>query len=811
MKKYLIAFLLTLTTLPAAVQAQSSMTDEEIARYVQREAQKGIPESTIVTRLVERGVSVERIRSLQKKYAKDSGRTMGARDISPARKTTNDDKRLRKNAAAGHLQHAEPGIDDYAGELSFMLPDSLLNHEIRYMQTKPTDVFGRNIFNQKNLTFEPNLNIATPADYRLGPGDAVFVDIWGASQKTYTATVSPDGMLNLEGFGPVSVSGLTVAQAQSRLSATLGSRYAGSRLRLSVGETKSISVNVMGEVLTPGTYTLSPFATVFQALYSAGGINDIGTLRDIKVYRDGRLVTSVDVYDYILNGNLRGNVRLASGDVIVVGPYDCIVTVSGKVKRPMRYEMKPSESVATLIKYAGGFTGDAYENNLRLIRKAGGNYSVHTIGEFDRSAFQLLDGDSLAVDATLMRYRNMVEIKGAVQRPGMYQMDGEITTVRSLIEASGGLLEEAVTARGIMHRRKADRTLEVLAIDLAGLLDRREPDIALRNEDVLFIPSREDQLKEQILSIMGEVTYPGIYDYAEGTTLEDLVLQAGGLTNAASTVRVDVNRRIRHSDAKSSSSEIARTFTFSLKEGFIVDGEPGFTLEPFDEVIVRRSPGYTQQENVSVMGEITFAGTYALTNKGLRLSDLIHRAGGLKDEAYAQGAHLERPLSEDDKTQIESMLRLATSGDSISLAKLNLSGHKTVGINLDKALANPGDDRWDIVLKEGDRLIIPQYDNTVSINGEVMMPNTVAYVEGQKLDYYINSAGGYSLKAKTRRAFAVHMNGTVTRVKKASDIRPGSTIVVPSKSTRERASLAQILSIGTTSVAMIAALLSAFK
>ncbi|MCH5181596.1 MAG: SLBB domain-containing protein [Prevotellaceae bacterium] len=809
MKKYFLSFLLAVTVLPQT-QAQSTMSDQEIAAFVQREAQKGTPESTIVTRLVERGVSVDRIRNLQKKYAKDSGRTLGTRDISLST-APESSRRLRKGTAAGHQQQPVSEEKDYAGELAFLLPDSLLDYEAEVIKLKTTDVFGRNIFNQKNLTFEPNLNISMPADYRLGPGDAVFVDIWGASQKTFTSTVSPDGMLNIEGFGPVNVNGLTIVQAQNRLNATLGSRYAGSRLRLTVGETKSISVNVMGEVVTPGTYTLSPFATVFQALYSAGGVGDIGTLRDIKVYRDGRLVTSVDVYDYILNGNLRGNVRLASGDVIVVGPYDCIVTISGKVKRPMRYEMKKNESVATLIKYAGGFMGNAYEDNLRLVRKAGESYSVYTIGEFDRGTFQLLDGDSLSVDSTLARYSNMVELKGAVRRPGMYQMDGDIATVRALIEAGGGLLEEAVTARGIIHRRKADRTLEVQAFDIAGLMTHRDPDITLRNEDIVFIPSREDQLREQKLSITGEVTYPGTYNYAEGTTLEDLVLQAGGLTNAASTVRVDVNRRIRHSDAQSSSSEIAHTYTFSLKDGFVVDGEPGFTLEPFDEVIVRRSPGYTEQENVTVSGEIAFAGTYAMTSKNMRLSDLILRAGGLKDEAYSAGAHLERLLSEDDEAQIASMLKMATSGDSINLSKLTFSGHKNVGINLDMALSNPGDDRWDIVLKEGDHLFIPQYDNTVSINGEVMMPNTVAYIEGKKLDYYINSAGGYSLKAKTRRAFAVHMNGTVTRVKKASDIRPGSTIIVPSKPERERASLAQILSIGTTSVAMIAALLSAFK
>lgn len=449
------------------------------------------------------------------------------------------------------------------------------------------------------------MNIATPQDYRLGPGDAVYVDVWGASQQRFESTVSPDGTINIENYGPVDVDGLTVAQANHRLRATLGKRYGGSNIRLTVGQTKTITVDVMGEVQVPGTYTLSAFATVFNALYMAGGTNDIGTLRNIKIFRNKRLISTCDIYDYILNGNMKGNVRLASGDVIVVGAYECLVNITGKVKRPMYYEMKEKESVGTLIKYAGGFTGDAYQGNINLMRKAGGELSVYSIDEFERNSFHLADGDSVSVDSTLQRYRNMVEIKGAVMRPGKYQMDGNITTIRQLIEAAGGLSEDAFTPRAFIHRMKEDRTLEVIDVDVKGIMDHSVADITLKNEDVFFIPSTKLMQEERTLSIIGEINYPGVYNYAENTSLETFILQAGGLKDAASLIKVDVSRRLRNQEADHSGTQVAQTFSFSLKDGFVIDGTPGFILEPFDEVYVRRSPGYVPQQHVSIEGEIT--------------------------------------------------------------------------------------------------------------------------------------------------------------------------------------------------------------
>ena len=810
--------------------AQLGMSDTQIMEYIVQQNAKGTSRDKIVKQLIERGVTIEQIRKAKEKYEKQQkGTVPGARNISGAEpdnftriRKNNGDKRRNEQTTGRRPQRSDrenpddPTLserdrtrlqqartDAYNDELDAFLPDSMGYFTNDYEQFVEDEeegkikVFGRNIFNNKRLTFEPNMNIATPDDYRLGPGDEVYIDVWGASQQRFECTVSPEGVINIENFGPVQVSGLTVAQTNARLRSTLGARYAGSDVRLTVGQTRTITVDVMGEVKTPGTYTLSAFSTVFHALYMAGGTNDIGTLRNIKVFRNGRQITTCDIYDYILNGNMKGNVRLQPGDVVVVGSYECLVQVTGKVKRPMYYEMKSTESVGTLLRYAGGFTGDAYDQLVRLIRKSGGQLSVFSLDEFERGNFQLADGDSVAVDSTLQRYRNMVEVKGAVFRTGKYQMDGSITTVRQLIEAAGGLCEDAMKTRAVLHRLTDERRLQVVQVDLQGILAHTAPDIALRNEDVLFIPSRSYLIGEQKLSIHGEVVYPGEYDFAENTTLEDFILQAGGLTDAASLVKVDVSRRIRNQLATESSDKIAESYTFKLKDGFVVDGTPGFVLQPYDEVYVRRSPGYVEQQNVEVKGEVAFEGRYALVTKGMRLSDLVKQCGGLTPQSYAPGAHLERKLSPEEQLKQQSMIKLATLGDTTDVRRLELSDVRVVAINLEKAIANPGSNQWDLVLQEGDVLVVPQYSNTVTINGEVLYPNTVGYDKNMKLRDYINSAGGFTQKARTGKVFAVGMNGSVTKVRSKKDITPGCNIVVPAKMRRRGVSLAEMMSVFT--------------
>ena len=833
MKKLLIiAFLLGFCSIGSF--AQSSMTDEQVMQFVAKEYERGTSQAQIVTKLMQRGVDINQIRRVKNTYDRmQKNQGLGTVDdgtsaTSRMRVNNGDTKemdaqemqRRRLEAQRGTSQRMQSArearhtyneadedfvtINDQVG---YMLPDSL---EMLYEESGKRKVFGRDIFNNKMLTFEPNMNIATPQNYRLGPGDAVFIDIYGASQKTVQSTVSPDGTVTIEGFGPVQVSGTTVSQANAHLRSTLGSRYSSSQIRLTVGQTRTIMVNVMGEVKAPGTYTLSAFASVFHALYMAGGVNDLGTLRNIKVYRNSQLISTVDIYDYILNGKLTGNVRLAENDVIVVGPYDCLVNITGKVKRPMFYEMRRNESVGTLLKYAGGFTGDAYTKSVRLVRKTGREFSVYNVDEFDMSSFHLADEDSVSVDSILPRFANMVEVKGAVFRPGMYQVGGNITTVRELLESCEGVTEEAFTAHAVMHRMKEDRTLQVIAVDIDGIMKGTVPDLALKPNDVLFIPTKQEMMEEQTITIHGEVQYPGVYKYAENETLEDFVLQAGGLKQTASTVKVDVARRVSNPKAFQTDSIIARTYSFALKDGFVIDGEPGFTLMPFDEVYVRKSPGFYQQQNVVVEGEVMFSGTYTLERKNQRLSDIIKAAGGVNDRAYPKGARLERRFTPEERLRTETLLDMAKtqsgSKDTIDVKKIDIGDVYYVGIELDKALAQPGCDE-DIVLREGDRLIVPQYTSTVKISGDVMYPNTVGYQKGKKAGYYIDQAGGWGNRAKKSHTFIIYMNGKVARVAHNAKPEPGCEIFVPSKAERDPRMLAQTLSIAS-SVASFATIIA---
>lgn len=856
MKRFIIAILMSVL-IPMSIMAQSSMTDDQVMKFIVKEHNAGTPQSQIVTKLMQNGVNIEQIRRVKKKYeraAKDqglgqvSGTTGSKNDTrlrSNGKKKANgdakddeylDDKKSQydsqnrlkdgrvKDKRSYVFDDTNDEWNDMRDELDEFVPDTAALLEKLMMEKTKRKVFGRNIFNNKNLSFEPNMNIATPQNYRLGPGDAVFIDIYGASQKTIECTVSPDGFVTIDGYGPVEVSGLTVSQANAKLRSTLGSRYSSSHIKLTVGETRSIMVNVMGEVKAPGTYTLSAFATVFHALYMAGGTNDLGTLRNIKVYRNNRLVTVVDIYDYMLNGKLTGNVRLADNDVIVVGPYDCLVNLTGKVKRPMWYEMKKNESVGSLLKYAGGFTGDAYTKSVRVVRKTGKEYSVYNVDEFDMSSFQVSDEDSVSVDSILDRYSNMVEIKGAVFRPGMYQVGGEINSVRSLLEHADGLREEAFTARAVMHRMKKDRTLEVVPVDVEGILDGKVADVPLQPNDVLFIPTKQEMMEEQTITIHGEVNYPGIYKYASNETLEDFVLQAGGLKNSASTVKVDVARRVMNPKALTNDSISAYTYSFALKDGFVIDGTPGFHLMPFDEVYVRKSPGFSKQQNVVVDGEVMFSGTYTLQRKNTRLSDVIKAAGGVNDRGYAAGATLVRKINESERKRLEAARKMALeqyeqvaaeeaakTGKSVDIInserikKFQIEDTYSVGIELDKAIANPGSDA-DIVLREGDRIVVPQYTGTVKINGEVMYPNTVGFVKGKKASYYIDQAGGFNNKAKRGQTYIIYMNGMVAKVSHNAKPMPGCEIVVPAKATTKM-SIAETMTIGT-SVASIATMIA---
>lgn len=815
MKKFLMSIALMACAITAYGQG---MTDAQVKSYIQREMKAGTSQAQIATRLMQRGVTMAQIQRIRQQVAQ-SGAGTGA--IASSTDGASTESRLREaNGAVRVDANGQPivttqvtptgatpaisNLDEATGSRpQVYIPDTVDN------KINGKRVFGRDIFNKKNLTFEPAMNVGTPASYVVGPGDKVNLDIFGASQKSQSLEVSPDGAIVVEGYGPIHIGGMTVSQANAKIKEELGQRYKTSSIRLTVGQTRTVQVNVMGEVAAPGSYPLSAFSTVFNALYMAGGVNGLGTLRNIKLYRGGRLLTTVDVYDYILNGRLTGNVRLQDNDVIVVGPYDCIVDVQGLVKRPMAYEMKPNESVATLLKYAGGFANKAYTSAVRLHRTSGERYSAYNVKEFDFSQFRLADGDSLIVDSIQGRYENTVEIQGGVFHPGMYDLSS-CNTVRSLIEAAGGLSEDAFTAHAVLHRMKEDRTRRVISVDVDGIMAGTVADLPLENEDELYIPFRKEMLSQRTLTIFGEVQFPGTYEYADDMTIEDFILQAGGPTDAASTARVDVSRRITDPGATTSDKTIAQTFTFSIKEGFVVDGDKSFTLHPYDEVFVRKSPGYQPQRNIRVEGEVMFEGTYSLPTKNLRLSDAIKAAGGVTAEAYVRGARVERLLNEDERFRVASLMKMAQQQAGSGLDPSKISGTDSVyyvGINLDKALENPGSD-YDIILREGDRLVVPEYTGTVKINGNVMYPNTVAYSEGKDYKWYVNQAGGFGNRARKSRTYILYQNGTVTRAKGSSKIEPGCEIIVPTKTSTAQQTISNIGSLGTSLASIVTLLVS---
>lgn len=797
--------------LSVILASAQGMTDKQVIQYIAREHKAGKSQAQITTGLVQRGVNVDQIRRLRNQYSKQ----LKERGVSVADDgtvtATNRSKTIHEGYVSRDFNTAKvdttgKGKADAVADLENVEEDVQAANSVDDGTGKK--IFGHDIFNNRRLSFEPSQNIATPQNYVLGPGDQVVIDIYGASQRTLQLTISPDGQVTVPGFGPISISGLTVAAAHAKIRSSLGSRYASSDIQLSMGQTRSIMVNVMGEVNAPGTYTLSGYSTVFHALYSAGGIKDLGTLRNVKVYRQGKLVTVVDIYEYILNGRLAGNIRLHDNDVIQVGPYECLVEITGNVKRTMFYEMRKNESVASLIKYAGGFAGDAYTKAVRLVRQNGERFSVYNVNEFDFASFKVADGDVVTVDGMLNRFENMVEVKGAVFRPAQYQLGGSIHSVRTLIEAAEGVTEDAFTAHAVMHRLKADRSLEVIPVDVQGILDGTVADIPLKNEDVLFIPTQAELLSQRVLTITGEVMSPGDYEYAANTTIEDLIIQAGGLTDAASTAHVDVSRRIIDPKSTAKTGEIAKSFTFALKDGLVVDGDRSFLLEPYDVVHVRRSPGFHTPRNVRVEGEVNFEGAYTLQKKNQRLSDLVAAAGGVTSDAYVKGARLERRMTDDERARMQTVLRLIRTqqedNDSINVQQLAYETTYTVGIHLDKALEEPGG-ADDITLREGDRLVVPEYNGTVKISGNVMYPNTVAYVEGENYKYFVNQAGGFGNRAKKSKTFIIYMNGTIAQVGHGAKIEPGCEIVVPTKAKRAPFNWATLGTI-TSSLASLATL-----
>lgn len=784
-----------------------AITDQQVIDYIKQQTAAGKSEQQIGKELMAKGVTPEQAKRIKAQLeSQQHGETQATRQ------TVTSAESERKHNAAEDVSVSS--IENMQREIE----------KGDAMSGSGRKIYGHQVFNSQSLTFEPSENLATPQNYRLGPGDEVVIDIWGTSEDHMRQTISPEGSIMISQIGPVYLNGLTIKDANQHIKSAFSRKYAGMNdaetdIQVTLGQVRTIQVDILGEVATPGTFRMSPFSSVFHALYRAGGINDIGSLRNIQVLRNGKKVAGVDIYDYLFKGKTSGNIRLQEGDVIIVPPYEQLVNIDGNVKRPMYYEIKPDETVKSLLDYAGGFTGDAYGGMVRLSRQSGTENELYNIDRGEFATYRLQDGDIITVGTILDRYANRVELKGAVYRPGMFAIGDGLKTVRDLIDKADGVTEDAYTDRVLLYREDPEKQLEVVALDLKDILRGAAPDITLKRNDMLVISSVNELEERGDVYIGGQVARPGAYPYAANSTVEDLIFQAGGLLEGASTARVDISRRIVDPSATEATNQLAQEFTVSIENGLAVGKGKGFRLKPYDRVEVRRSPGYAPQETVAIDGEVLFAGTYTLRKRNERLSEFVTRAGGLIDGAYIKGAHLSRRLSESELAARKEALRLAMSnnsenmGDSIAIDKIDLSNMYNVGINLEKALANPGSD-YDLVLMPGDSLYVPEKQSTVKISGDVMFPNAVIYEPGKKLSHYINQAGGYGQRAKKGKAFIVYMNGTVARAKRNTPIEPGCHIIVPSKPQNGGTDWSKILTLttGFMSVAtMVATIPNLFK
>ena len=765
-----------------SVPAKAQMSDDAVIAYVKDGMAAGKSQNDMAKELLARGVTQAQAERIKAKYEQEQASQTTASKVAGVQ-----ERQRRMNDGA--LETATDDMDAVAVEIA--APGEKI-------------VFGRNIFTTGGLSFAPSANLPTPVNYVLGPGDEVIIDIWGDNQATIRQTISPDGTINIPDIGMVSLNGMKVKDADSYLKKKLGQIYsvdgdnAKSEIKLTLGNIRTIQVHMMGDVANPGTYYLSSLSNLYHALHRAGGVSNLGSLRDIQLIRKGKVIANIDIYDFIREGKMDDTI-LEEGDIINVPTYNIIVDIAGNVKRPMSYELKPGETVADLIDYAAGFTGDAYTKNLRMIRKNGSEYQIFTINEPDYATFELMEGDAISVGAMLDRFENRIEIKGAVYRPGTFELGKEIKTVKQLIEKAEGLKGDAFTNRALITREREDLTLEIIPIDLGAILAGSAADVELVKNDVLYIPSIHDLKDLGSITVGGEVARPGTFVFTENTTLEDAIMLAGGLLESASTVKIEVRRRIKDSKSTEQSEKIGEVFTFAFKDGYVLDGEAGFLLQPYDQVYVRRSPGYVTQSSVTVSGEVIFPGTYVLTHKEERLSDLVQKAGGLNSWAYTRGARLLRQMNAEEASRLNAAVTvLQTAKDSVDISTIDRSTTYTVGIDLGKALKNPGSDA-DLVLREGDQLIIPELINTVKISGNVMYPNTVTYDSSMNVNEYVKMAGGYGYRSKKSRAYIIYLNGTVAKAKRLSNsvVEPGCEIVIPQKK-EKKANLSNVLSVATT-------------
>ncbi|MDE5883441.1 MAG: SLBB domain-containing protein [Muribaculaceae bacterium] len=775
--------LLLLCAMPAM-----ALTDSQVINYIKTQLAAGKSQEQIGKELLAQGVTPEQVKRVRAQYEKEQAGGSGTTTAGSF-----SESRSRDNVQE----------DNMTSESTTRPYD---NQDFRQQTPQKSRIYGHDLFDSKELTFEPNSNMATPQNYRLGPGDEVIIDIWGASEDNIRQEISPDGRIMISQLGPVYLNGLTVAEANKQIKNVFAKKYSGvgsdTDINLTLGNVRSIQIDVLGEVRTPGTFRLSPFSNVFHALYNAGGINDIGSLRNIAVVRNGKKIANLDVYDYLFKGKDTGNVRLQEGDVVIVPTYSELVEVEGNVKRPMLYELKSDENLVKLLEYAGGFSGDAYSDVVRVTRQNGIEKELSTVTKNEYPSYLLRDGDLVTVGMVTDLFTNQVEINGSVYRPGKYAISDNMQTLRKLIETAEGLTDDAFLERAIIYREKPDRSMEVISVNLGDLMAGTTADIRLNKNDIITIMNANEIKELGDLSIQGLVKAPGQYPYADGMSLKDLIILAGGLREGASTARVDISRRIVDQNATDATNQLAETFTVNIENGLGVGAASEFILKPYDLVQVRQSPTYSPQQVMTVEGQVLYPGNYVVDQRNERVSEIIKRTGGLLESAYIKGAFLKRKVTDEEKAKLEETQRLAKAksendSDSISIEEVKINDYNTVGIDLEKAINNPGS-TFDFVVKDGDILVVPELQSTVNIAGDVLYPNTVVYVPGKKLKYYIEQAGGYGERARKNKAYIVYMNGSVAQAKNSSVIEPGCQIIVPSKPETAGFDWTKVLSIATT-------------
>nr|WP_294872370.1 SLBB domain-containing protein [uncultured Pedobacter sp.] len=814
------------------------LTDTQIRQLMQRAESVGYNDAQLEQMAAAQGMNATEIQKLRLRVEKirkqEGGQSNDKSDSNGSNKNQQNGNELDRTRGFDKQNVRDTTKNnnktDSSGNLKTKkaLEEEKLAEMKKLFEGLKPKIFGEDLFKNENLTFEPNLRMATPKSYVVGPDDELLIDLSGDNEANYKLKVSPDGTIRLQYVGLISVGGLTIEQTTSKIRSSMASTYPSLRsgrtsVAITLGNIRSIKVTVIGEVVKPGSYTVPSLFTVFNALYESGGPNRNGSFRKIQVVRNNKVVSTIDVYDFLLNGIQLNNIRLQDQDVINVPVYQTRVEMAGEVKRPALYEALNTETLEDMVRFAGGFSNDAYTAQIKVLQKTNKERKITDVPADDYNKYNPLNGDKYVVEAILDRFENRVEISGAVFRPGQFELD-ENLTLKQLIAKADGLKEDAFLNRGYISRLNADNSLSLLSFDVAKVLAGTEADIKLQREDKVTISSIFDLREEYKVTIQGEVREPGIFEYGDNMNLESLIQMAGGFKEGATPNRIEISRRIKNSDATSVSAQTAEVFTVNVDQNLKIQ-EKDFTLKPFDIVSIRSSESYQVQRQIKVEGEVLYPGIYTITKKDERISDIIKRAGGLSPLAYVEGASLKRTggaearaadsleRRKEEKEKLMNLQRLKQSGakDTTTIEKdLQVLRSDLVGIDLERILKKPLS-RNDLIVEDGDVIRVPKELQTIRVTGEVLKPNSIVYIKGRSFKGYVDGAGGFSYNAYKRGAYIVYSNGSVAAAKKFlffnnyPQVKPGAEIFVPKRAEREKLGIQGIVGI-STAVASLAAI-----